>query len=651
MLGAAPPALGQTSVTLVSNIGQSNPGTVGQTVDNAQRFTTGSNSAGYVLTGIDVVSADPQGDSFNVSVCEVNSSGFPTSDCTQLTAPGSFAAGTLAFTASPGIPLMNGTTYTIVLIVVDQRVSYGITSSDGEDPGAADGWSLQNASDQFSRVLGWQSQGTHSFRVAIKGYANTPADDTAPTVSSATVDGTSLVITFDENLAAATNLANSAFTVKKTPSGGNEETVTLSGTPAISNDTVTLTLAAAVLATDTDIKVTYTVPTSGTDNTLKDAAGNEVVTFTDQPVTNNTNNAPTVMNEIPDQIATAGTAFSYTFPATTFTDADSGDMLTYTAVEDGETGLPTWLNFNAATRTFSGTPGASDVETLTVTVTASDGTDSVTDTFDIVVSAAAASCPAPTGRRTIWTGEVTVGEGFLGGTTTPHFYGFSSSSGTAGALSDTSFTIGANEYIIDLVRVLVDSDLQFSLTSSGALTAAEVAALRLHVCDTGYDFSSASYAGGARTYTWAPNLDWSSEATVTLHLSLPANNAATGQPAITGTATVGEELTATTGTIADTDGLPSSYEYQWIREDADGMNPEDITGETSSTYTLTTDDAGKKIKVRVSFTDALGGAEARTSDRLPRDGHGDRGRRRLPRAHRPAHHLDRHGDGGVGYYR
>ena len=48
--------------------------------------------------------------------------------------------------------------------------------------------------------------------------------------------------------------------------------------------------------------------------------------------------------------------------------------------------LPSWLSFDAATRTFSGTPTAA--ETVSVKVTASDASDSVSDTFDIVVSAA-----------------------------------------------------------------------------------------------------------------------------------------------------------------------------------------------------------------------------------------------------------------------
>ena len=112
-------------------------------------------------------------------------------------------------------------------------------------------------------------------------------DTTAPVYSSSTVDGTSLVITFDEALAAASNLANGAFTVKKTPSGGTETDVTLSGSPSISGMTVTLTLASAVVSTDA-VTVAYVKPTSGTDNTLKDASGNETDSFSAQTVTNNT---------------------------------------------------------------------------------------------------------------------------------------------------------------------------------------------------------------------------------------------------------------------------------------------------------------------------------------------------------------------------
>ena len=106
-----------------------------------------------------------------------------------------------------------------------------------------------------------------------------------PLVTKATVDGTTLVITFDRELASAPDLTNSAFTVKKTEAGSAETTVSLTGSPSIDDEMLTLTLATAVTTNDTDIKVSYTKPTSGTNNVLKDENDKEVADFTDQVVT------------------------------------------------------------------------------------------------------------------------------------------------------------------------------------------------------------------------------------------------------------------------------------------------------------------------------------------------------------------------------
>ena len=110
------------------------------------------------------------------------------------------------------------------------------------------------------------------------------------------------------------------------------------------------------------------------------------------------NRAPTVANEIPDQTATVGVAFSYAFPTNAFADAD-GDALTYAAVKSDGSALPSWLSFAAATRTFSGTPQASDAGAVSVKVTASDGDgESVSDVFDITVTAKPAR---PTGFQAV----------------------------------------------------------------------------------------------------------------------------------------------------------------------------------------------------------------------------------------------------------
>ena len=90
------------------------------------------------------------------------------------------------------------------------------------------------------------------------------------------------------------------------------------------------------------------------------------------------------------------------------------------------------------------------------------------------------------------------------------------------------------------------------------------------------------------------------------------NTAATGAPSITGTAQVGETLSADTSAIADADGLANvSYSYQWIRND--GSSDTDITGATDSTYALVDADEGKTIKVKVGFTDDAGSDESLAS--------------------------------------
>ena len=75
-----------------------------------------------------------------------------------------------------------------------------------------------------------------------------------------------------------------------------------------------------------------------------------------------------------------------------------------------------------------------------------------------------------------------------------------------------------------------------------------------------------------------------------------ANSPATGGPGIIGSLLAGETLTATTENIEDEDGLTGAvFAYQWLRSDTD------IEGEISSTYTMTDDDEGKAIQVRVTF--------------------------------------------------
>ena len=88
----------------------------------------------------------------------------------------------------------------------------------------------------------------------------------------------------------------------------------------------------------------------------------------------------------------------------------------------------------------------------------------------------------------------------------------------------------------------------------------------------------------------------------------PGNSPATGTPAISGTARVGEVLEVNTSGIADEDGLTNAtYSFQWLADNTE------IAGATSFTYTLVAEDEGKVIKVEVSFTDDAGNGETLTS--------------------------------------
>ena len=121
---------------------------------------------------------------------------------------------------------------------------------------------------------------------------------------------------------------------------------------------------------------------------------------------------------------------------------------------------------------------------------------------------------------------------------------------------------------------------------------------------------------GQSKFRWTDvDVDWKDGQTLSVRIVPTSvlveptpNNPATGAPTISGTAKVGKTLTADTSGIADEDGLDNaSFTYQWVANDAD------IQGATNSRYTLSDDDVGKTLKVRVSFTDNANNEETLTS--------------------------------------
>ncbi|WP_225086769.1 putative Ig domain-containing protein [Pectobacterium colocasium] len=143
----------------------------------------------------------------------------------------------------------------------------------------------------------------------------------------------------------------------------NPATRTFSGTPG-SNDVGNLTIR--VTATD---------------------SGNASVSTTFGLTINNNNLPPVVSTPVTDQSIAQDGSFSFIVPAGTFTDPDIGDTLTLSATLANGSALPAWLTFNAATSTFSGTPGNADVGNLSIRVTATDGSNaSVSTTFGLTVT-------------------------------------------------------------------------------------------------------------------------------------------------------------------------------------------------------------------------------------------------------------------------
>lgn len=139
----------------------------------------------------------------------------------------------------------------------------------------------------------------------------------------------------------------------------------------------------------------YTITSTGTGSyTVTDNVGNdgkdtltsiETLRFSDRDFTGGQNaTAPIVAIALVDRSTDLDTFFTFTIPTGSFTDPN-GDALTYSAKLEGGASLPSWLSFNAGTGTFSGTPALGNAGTFKIVVTASDGSETASDTFEIVV--------------------------------------------------------------------------------------------------------------------------------------------------------------------------------------------------------------------------------------------------------------------------
>ncbi|MFN6482592.1 DUF4347 domain-containing protein, partial [Nostoc sp. DedQUE02] len=98
------------------------------------------------------------------------------------------------------------------------------------------------------------------------------------------------------------------------------------------------------------------------------------------------NQNPVLVNEIENKEILQGANFNFLI-SSYFQDPDIGDTLTYSATLENGNPLPSWLSFNATTKTFSGTPLNENVGSLNIKVTVTDTyLAKVSDVFTLTVN-------------------------------------------------------------------------------------------------------------------------------------------------------------------------------------------------------------------------------------------------------------------------
>jgi hypothetical protein len=115
---------------------------------------------------------------------------------------------------------------------------------------------------------------------------------------------------------------------------------------------------------------------------------------------------------------------------------------------------------------------------------------------------------------------------------------------------------------------------------------------------------TASNSGGSATATSAATAPIAAVSPPPPVQLAPAN---TAPPAIAGTATEGQTLTASAGTWTES---PSSYAYQWQDCEASAVNCSNVSGANGSTFRLAAGDVGHTVRVVVTASNASGSTKA-----------------------------------------
>ena len=318
-----------------------------------------------VLTGT-LSATDSNGDSLSYGILGGTDAGTSVSKSSNL--------GTLTVTKASGAYVFSPSAEGLNATATASSVDFTVTASDG---------TASSSKSLTVNVAGVNDTPLVSFGVPTEvliergGVGNAVAGLSESVVDMALLDAEG-VVTLDQAgmLTLGWTTTNNGTTYSR---AGNFGTATLSSsTNQISyvlNDNDVRTQALAQDESDGD---TFTVQ-------VKDALG---LTGTSQVVFEVTgaNDSPE-LNPFSDRLATPGVALAFNLQAD-LKDVDTENLVVTATLADGSA-LPTWLSFNDATLSFSGTPGSSDLAALSILVTASDELGgSVYDSFDLTVAAA-----------------------------------------------------------------------------------------------------------------------------------------------------------------------------------------------------------------------------------------------------------------------
>ncbi|MDD3815985.1 MAG: hypothetical protein PHZ02_15220, partial [Desulfocapsaceae bacterium] len=289
------------------------------------------------------------------------------------------------------------------------------------------------------------------------------------------------------------------------------------------------------------------------------------------------NTAP-INSVVPAISGTSTVGSQLTATSGTWTDAD-GDTPTYSYQwyrADDNSGTNEAVILGATNNTYTLTVGDAH-KYLRVMVTANDGYGSSDQTATSTRTAAANTAPVNTVVPAI-SGTSTVGSLL------------SATSGTWTDADGDTPTYSYQWYRADDNSGTNEAAIALATNNTYTATASD-AHKYLRVVVTADDGHGSADQTGTSAWTASAN-------------SVPVN---TVVPAISGTSTVGSQLTATSGTWTDADGDTPTYSYQWYRaDDNSGTNEAAIAGEIASTYTLTASDIHKYLRVVVTAHDGHG---------------------------------------------